>query len=167
MNRQSNPQPGSRRSSLRLAMVSASLVLAVLQTGCATPQGSQEKAGMVIGGVLGGVVGAQVGDGGGRTAATIIGAMAGMAIGGTVGRSMDDSDRMKVAQALEIAPTGTVTQWRNPDTGLNYRVTPTRTEQTAQGPCREYTVDGMVGGRSEQIVGRACRQADGSWRSVN
>jgi hypothetical protein len=33
-----------------------------------------------------------------------------------------------------------------------------------QGPCREYTVEGQVGGKRETLVGTACRQADGSWR---
>lgn len=136
---------------------------ALLAPGCAGP-GSQEQAGMVIGGVLGGALGSQVGHGSGRTAATVIGAIAGMAIGGNVGRSMDDNDRLKTAHAMESVRSGVPTTWRNPDSGHDYRVTPTRTYQTAQGPCREYTVEGLVGGRRENLVGNACRQADGSWR---
>lgn len=142
----------------------AMLVLAL--AGCAT-QGEQERAGMVIGGVLGGVIGAQVGDGSGRTVATIIGAMAGMAVGGAIGRSMDEQDRRKTAHTLETVRSGVSSQWRNPDTGNEYRVTPTRTYQTSAGPCREYTVDGLVGGKRETLVGNACRQTDGSWRVVN
>ena len=80
---------------------------------------------------------------------------------------MDDTDRLKAAQALETSPTGVASQWRNPDTGYEYVVTPTRTVQTAQGPCREYTMDGVIGGRSEKVYGTACRQPDGSWRVVN
>lgn len=144
----------------------AVLVLVLGLAGCAT-QGEQERAGMVIGGVLGGVLGAQVGEGSGRTAATIIGAMAGVAVGGAVGRSMDEQDRLKTAHTLETVRSGVHSQWRNPDSGNEYRVTPTRTYQTAQGPCREYTVDGLVGGKRETLVGNACRQADGSWRVVN
>jgi surface antigen len=43
-------------------------------------------------------------------------------------------------------------------------VVPTRTYASAQGPCREYTMDAVVGGRPENVYGTACRQADGSWR---
>lgn len=144
----------------------AAAVLSLALAGCAT-QGDQEKAGMVIGGVLGGVVGSQVGHGSGRTAATIIGAMAGMAIGGAVGRSMDEQDRRKTAHTLETVRSGVHSRWRNPDSGNEYTVTPTRTYQTGTGPCREYTVDGVIGGKRETLVGNACRQADGSWRVVN
>ncbi|GAB4480510.1 MAG: RT0821/Lpp0805 family surface protein [Burkholderiaceae bacterium] len=125
--------------------------------GCASPP-TQEQAGMVIGGVLGGVLGSQVGQGHGRTAATI---------GGAVGRSMDEQDRIKTAHTLETVRTGVPSQWRNPDTGNVYTVTPTRTIETAQGPCREYTIDAVIGGKKEQVVGTACRQPDGSWRVVN
>jgi surface antigen len=122
---------------------------------------------MVIGGVLGGVVGAQVGEGSGKTAATIVGTLAGAAIGGAVGRSMDETDRLKTALALENVRTGVPSRWRNPDTGNEYTVVPTRTHETAEGPCREYTVDAVVGGRQDTVYGTACRQADGSWRVTN
>lgn len=119
---------------------------------------------MVIGGILGGVLGAQVGEGSGKTVATIVGTLAGAAIGGAVGRSMDETDRLKTALALENVRTGVPAQWRNPDTGNDYRVVPTRTYETAEGPCREYTVDATIGGRKETVYGTACRQPDGSWR---
>jgi surface antigen len=102
--------------------------------------------------------------GGGRTAATVIGTLIGASIGGNVGRSMDQTDRLRTAQALETVSTGRSSSWRNPDTGAQYTVTPTRTRQTAEGPCREYTVDATVAGRPERVYGQACRQQDGSWR---
>lgn len=132
--------------------------------GCATYQGSQEQAGMVIGGVLGGVLGSQVGSGRGRTAAIIAGTLAGAAIGGSVGQSMDEVDRLKTAQALESVRTGVPSRWVNPDSGNQYTVVPTRTYETTAGPCREYTIDAVVGGQTEQVYGTACRQPDGSWR---
>ncbi|HEY0845038.1 MAG TPA: RT0821/Lpp0805 family surface protein [Noviherbaspirillum sp.] len=122
---------------------------------------------MVIGGALGGALGSQVGGGRGRTAATIAGTVAGAAIGGAIGRSMDNTDRLRVSQSLEHSRTGVRSQWRNPDTGNQYAVTPTRTYETSGTPCREYTVDGNIGGRKEKITGTACRQADGSWRTQN
>ncbi len=143
--------------------ITAVLLAAALAAGCTAPP-TQQQTGMVIGGVLGGVLGSQVGQGHGRTAATIIGTLMGVSIGGAVGQSMDESDRLKTAHALETVRSGVPSQWRNPDTGNEYRVTPTRTYQSGQGPCREYTVEGQVGGKRETLVGNACRQADGSWR---
>ena len=122
---------------------------------------------MVIGGILGGALGSQIGGGSGRTVATVVGAIVGASIGGNVGRSMDDRDRIKVAHTLETVHTGVPSRWRNPDSGNQYTVVPTRTFERSGSPCREYTVDGFVGGRSEKIYGTACRQADGSWRTVN
>jgi surface antigen len=150
---------------LRARALSVLTCAALLGAGCAGPA-SQEQAGMVIGGVLGGALGSQIGHGhgGGRTAATVIGALAGMAIGGSIGRSMDDNDRLKTAHAMETVRSGVPSTWRNPDSGHEYRVTPMRTYQTAQGPCREYQMEGLIGGRRENLVGNACRQADGSWR---
>ncbi len=151
---------------MKLRILATSLVFCALTlTGCAA--GPKEETGMVIGGVLGGLLGHQVGGGRGQTAATIVGTIAGVAIGGAMGRSMDDVDRMRIAATLETTRTGVATTWHNPDTGYNYRMEPTRTYERAQGPCREYTLDAQIGGRTEQVYGTACRQPDGSWRIVD
>jgi surface antigen len=135
----------------------------IFSCGCAQyPQHEQE--GMVIGGILGGVLGSQVGGGRGRTAATIVGTMAGVMIGGSIGRSMDDTDRLNTARSLETVRTGVPSSWRNPDSGNQYTVVPTRTFDSSTGPCREYTVDAVIGGKREKVYGTACRQPDGSWR---
>jgi len=139
------------------------LVMSVLFSGCATQRGEQEQAGMIIGGLLGGALGSQIGGGDGRTAAIIAGTLAGAAIGGSVGRTMDDVDRANTAGALETVRTGVSSRWQNPDSGYSYSVTPTRTYESASGPCREYTIDALVSGREERIVGTACRESDGSW----
>jgi len=133
--------------------------------GCETPP-TQQQTGAVVGGVLGGVLGAQMGQGSGRTAATIAGTIIGATIGGAVGHSMDENDRRRTAAALETSQTGAPSRWRNPDTGNEYTVVPTRTYKNAQGPCREYTVDADVGGKKDRVYGTACRQTDGSWRSA-
>jgi surface antigen len=121
---------------------------------------------MVIGGVLGGLLGRQVGEGHGNVAAIIVGTLAGAAIGGSIGRTMDETDRLKTSMALENVRTGVPSTWRNPDTGNQYTVTPTRTYDSGSGPCREFTVDAVIGGRTEQVYGTACRQPDGSWKVV-
>ena len=144
----------------------AGSTLVIALAGCAVPA-TQEQSGMVVGGILGGVVGSQIGHGVGRTAATILGTVIGASIGGNVGRSMDDNDRLKASLALENVRTSVPSSWVNPDTRNTYTVVPTRTYDAPSGPCREYTVDAVIGGRLEKVVGTACRQADGSWRNVN
>jgi surface antigen len=144
------------------------LCCSVLLAGCAS-NGPKQEAGMVIGGMLGGLLGAQV-DGRDRdlrNIAIIAGTLAGAAIGGSIGQSMDATDRLRVGQTLETVRTGVSSSWRNPDSGVNYRVTPTRTFSSNMGPCREYSVTAIIGGSEEEVYGTACRQADGSWQVSN
>lgn len=141
------------------------LLFPFLLAGCAADSPKQE-AGMVIGGTLGGLLGGQV-EGSARTGAIIVGTLAGAAIGGAVGRSMDETDRLKAAQSLETVRTGVPSAWRNPDTGVEYEFTPTRTFETPSGPCREYRMEAYVGAEREMVYGTACRQPDGSWRVVS
>lgn len=152
----------ARSHSPRSGLLIVAMVLVGIQ-GCQnTP--TRQDTGMVIGGVLGGALGSTIGGGSGQTVATVIGAIAGAAIGGAVGQSMDDADRLKTAHALETVRTGVPAQWVNPDTRNSYTVVPERTYEQAGTPCREYTVDAVIGGKKEKTFGTACRQADGSWR---
>ena len=150
----------------RSLILSIILVGSAFLSGCASHQiPSRESQGAVAGGVIGGVLGSTIGDGRGRViaaaAGTLIGALAGM----HVGRQLDELDRYRAGQTLETARTGTSREWVNPDSGTEYRVTPTRTYDSGYGtPCREFTMDAEVGGRVEQVYGTACRQADGSWK---
>ncbi len=141
----------------------------VLLLSACTDIPTQQDQGVLIGAVAGGILGNQIGSGSGRTVATIVGTMAGAMIGGNIGRHMDEQDQMKTSLALENVRTGVPTTWVNPDSGYEYAVTPTRTygSGSAGGPCREYTVDAAIGGKTEQVYGTACRQADGSWKVQN
>jgi surface antigen len=134
--------------------------------GCSTAPSKQDQ-GMIIGAIAGGILGHQVGGGSGQVLATMIGTVAGAAIGGSIGRTMDDYDRMNASAALENVRTGVPSAWVNPDTGYEYVMTPTNTYDSGTGPCREYTLDATIGGKTEQIYGTACRQADGSWKVVD
>ena len=145
-----------------------SVALSVLMCGCANV--TNEGVGTVAGGVVGGLLGSQFGSGAGQVAAAAGGAMLGAILGGRIGRTMDRQDQMEMQRALETAPTGTVMRWTNPDNGNRYVVRPTRTYysvQQPQQPCREYVTNAKIGGKSQQIYGKACRQADGAWRVVN
>jgi surface antigen len=142
-------------------------LIAALTLGVASGCATKEQTGAVMGGAVGAAVGSTIGRGEGRTAAIILGTMAGTMVGSTIGRYMDQQDRLHTAQTLEYNRTNESSVWRNPDSGNTYRVTPTRTFETSQGPCREFTLDANVGTRKQQVYGTACRQPDGSWKIVN
>ena len=149
---------------LSKAVIAASLALTL--SACSTAPSKQDQ-GMLIGAIAGGILGHQVGGGSGQVLATMVGTVAGAAIGGSIGRTMDDYDRMNTSAALENVRTGVSSTWVNPDTGYEYVVTPTNTYDSGTGPCREYTMDATIGGKTEQIYGTACRQAVGSWLVVD
>lgn len=145
------------------------LVLVVTITaslaGCASV--NNEGIGTLTGGAIGGLVGSQFGGGSGRVAAAAGGALLGAYLGGNIGRTMDKVDRMQMQQALETAPVGHPVSWKNPDNGNSYTVKPTKTYYTNNQPCREYTTHALIGGKSQEIYGKACRRTDGSWEVMN
>ena len=149
---------------MKKLVLASSLSLSFLLAGCA--EINNEGVGTVTGGVVGGLIGSQFGGGSGKVAAAAGGALLGAMIGGNVGRTMDRLDRLEMQRALENAPTGRAVNWRNPDNGNRYTVQPTRTYYTNQQPCREYITKAIIAGKVQQIYGKACRQADGSWRVV-
>jgi surface antigen len=133
---------------------------------------NKQGGGTLIGGATGALIGAQFGRGSGALVATGIGALAGALIGGQIGASMDENDRALAEatsrRALETARTGQAVAWSNPDNGHRGSVTPTRTFQDNSGQyCREYTQKVVVGGKSQDAYGRACRKPDGSWEIAN
>lgn len=148
---------------MKKIMLVSTLSLSVLLAACAP---TNEDVGTIGGGVIGGLIGSQFGGGSGRVAAAAGGAMVGAFIGNNIGRTMDRLDRLEMQKALETAPTGRSIGWQNPDNGNRYTVKPTRTYYTNQQPCREYITRAIIGGKSQQIYGKACRQADGSWKVV-
>lgn len=147
----------------KTAMMSLSLSLFLV--GCAPL--NNEGVGTVTGGVVGGLLGSQFGGGSGKVAAAAGGALLGAYLGGNIGRTMDRLDRLEMQKALETAPTGRAIRWQNPDNGNRYTVQPTRTYYAHSQPCREYITRAIIGGKAQQIYGKACRQADGSWKVAN
>ncbi len=143
----------------------ASLSLSVFLSGCS--QVTNQDVGTVTGGVVGGLIGSQFGSGSGKIAAAVGGAMVGAYLGGKIGQYMDRQDRLEMQRALETAPTNKVVVWTNPDNGNQFTVRPTRTYYVHELPCREYTTTAVIGGKTQQIYGKACRQPDGSWQVAN
>jgi len=140
-------------------------LMVITLSACQTSP-SNEDTGRVVGAVIGGVLGSNVGKGSGRTAAIIVGTIAGGYIGGSIGRNMDENDRYRAGQALETNQTNQTSSWHNPDTGYDYTVTPTRTFNNADGPCRDYTTSVVIDGKLEKATGTACRE-NGQWRIIN
>jgi len=149
---------------MKKAVITSVLALSLL-SGCA--QVNNEGTGTVAGGLLGGLLGSQFGSGSGKVAAAVGGAFVGSILGGNIGRYMDAQDQARMQRALETAPTGKPITWKNPDNGNKYTVKATRTFYHDEQACREYTTNAVIGGKSEQIHGKACRQSDGSWKVIN
>jgi len=147
------------------AKVAVAFAAVAALAACETPP-TKQQTGAVTGAVVGGVVGSTIGGGTGRTVAIVAGTVAGALFGSHIGKRMDEADRLKAAQALEDAPSGKGTTWKNPDTGTEYTMTPTRTYQTGTGPCRDFTVDAKIEGKPEKVSGSACRQTDGTWKTT-
>lgn len=151
----------------KLAMVIGCSILSLGLVGCENT--TRQDVGMLAGGILGGALGTQIGHGHGRTAAIIGGTLLGSFLGGAIGKSMDDTDRLKMQQALENNRTNQTSSWTNPDTGAHYEVKPVRTYQTKTSAgkpqyCREFLSEAMINGEKQKIYGKACRQPDGSWK---
>ncbi|MBO6634253.1 glycine zipper 2TM domain-containing protein [Parvibaculum sp.] len=126
---------------------------------------NSDAVGAVIGAVLGGVIGADQGRGAGPV---IGGALIGAVLGGVLGSAIDASNQACVGDVLEYVPSNQPVYWEDPSNGYGYEVTPMRTYEPHPGQyCREYQTVVTIGGRAEQAYGTACRQPDGTWKTVN
>ena len=141
------------------------LISSLALAGCGSM--SNQDTGTITGGVIGGLIGSQFGSGTGQILAAVGGAAAGAYIGNRIGRTMDHQDSMMMQRSLaDDQPS----DWVNPKTGNHYVVTPRRTYYTQHNGhrhmCREYTTTAYIGGKRQQIYGKACRMPDGSWKVV-
>ena len=141
------------------------LLAGISLVGCTNV--SKQDVGTLSGGVIGGLVGSQFGHGGGQLLAVGAGALAGAFIGGAIGKNMDDTDKLKMNQALENNSAGQPAYWKNPNTGNHYTVTPTKNVKVNGNKyCREYRSVADIAGKQQQIYGTACRKPDGTWQVV-
>lgn len=133
---------------------------------------NNQNGGTLIGAGLGGLIGNQFGGGSGKVLATIAGVAVGGLIGNQIGKSLDDADRIKAQraqeQALNQARVGQTITWNNPQKATGGATKITRDGQDQSGrECREYQTTVTIGGKQEQAYGTACRQPDGSWKTVS
>lgn len=127
----------------------------------------RDLIGGVIGGAAGGYVGSQFGKGDGKLATTAAGALLGFIVGKNVGENMDRLDVRCTGYALEAASDKQKVEWKDPNNGGQYSVTPTRTYKSGDRYCREYTTRATIDGKTKKVYGNACRNPDGSWQVVN
>lgn len=133
----------------------------------------KQTMGTIIGAATGAVVGSNLGKGTGNTVGVALGTLAGAWLGSSIGQSLDELDRMKMANttqdALEHKPIGETSSWSNPDSGNSGTITPTKTyyKPNESEPCREYSSTVTIDGQLETITGTACRRPDGTWRTVD
>jgi surface antigen len=145
--------------------LAALIACSALLAGCATDP-TKEQIGTVIGALVGAYIGSELVPEAGRDrdAAIGLGVLFGSEVGRSVGRTMDEVDRMILDHALEHSPTRRPASWQNPDSGNRYTVTPRQTYQRNRTYCRDYSIEAWVDGRYERIHGTACRQANGRWQ---
>jgi len=151
------------------------LILAGVLTVSACEQGSKQGFGTMLGALGGAAIGSALGDNGSGTTqffAVAAGTLAGAAIGSSIGRSLDKADHLAMERnrqvALETYPSGQTATWYNPDTGNSGSYQPKPAYQDKTGAyCREYQQTITVGGKTEEAYGKACRQADGTWKIVS
>lgn len=88
-------------------------------------------------------------------------------IGGSIEKTMDADDKVKMSRALDKAP-GKTSEWENGRTGITYAVTPIKKVVMQDNPiCREYRTIASKGGQNREMTGVACVAADGNWHTVN
>jgi surface antigen len=131
------------------------------------PQINKQAVGGVSGAVIGGVLGSQLGGGKGQLWTTGAGVLLGALAGSEIGKSLDKADQMYAQRAFSQVPSAPVGQeitWSNPESGNSGTYEVNRTGRTNDNrSCREFTQTIMIGGKSQQGVGVACQNPDGSW----
>lgn len=135
-------------------------VTSIMAVGCAT----KGQTGAALGGATGAAIGAQFGRAETRWLGGLIGLGAGTLIGYMIGNEMDKHDSQQISRTLETTPSGQTVAWQNPDTNVQYQMTPQPAVQSGDGLCRDFVLNGTdIAGRQEKLHAMACRNAYGDW----
>ena len=132
-------------------------------------QGPKQSVGTVTGMVLGGKIANDFAKGSkNENIWTLAGVTLGAFMGNEIGAALDQQDiamaQKSQYQALEYNKLNVRSTWNNPDTGNSGKIYPTRTFNRGEQPCREFTQEITIAGKTETAFGLACRMADGSWQ---
>lgn len=118
--------------------------------------------GAVLGGVVGGAVGSRA-SGEDRPVAILVGSVIGAVLGAEIGRRMDEEDRACMGHSLELADGGRPVMWSNQGAQTTYILTPLDKVQRGDQPCRDFSLEVRMAGRTDLSHQRACRSAAGRW----
>jgi len=144
------------------------LILSINLISCSSNTQKQNTTlGTVAGALVGGGAGAFIGQGWGKAAAVGVGLIAGALVGGYIGNHMGSSDNAKMNTAMNNE-TYKTTAWKNEKTGASYSMTPTSnvTAMNGQSYCRTFHTTAIIDDKTQEVNGTACRQADGTWKSI-
>lgn len=126
-----------------------------------------EKIGTVVGAATGAVIGAKVTDKEDKTVGVLVGTVAGLIVGRTIGKLIDKRDRHCASQALEFLEDGQYVAWQNPNTNIDYQITPFNSYQQDGLDCRQFvTKTTLSDGRVSEFENDACLDAGGVWRTL-
>lgn len=131
--------------------------------------GTREGIGAVLGAVAGTVAGAQYGTHGTTTRylAMAGGGLLGALLGQQVGQGLDRAAQANQQMAFNrMMATGVPQQWQGQTTQGGWVQGGFQPIQQQQNGCRTYTQTIVVAGRTQQAVGTACPNFDGTWRIV-
>jgi surface antigen len=153
---------------MRLAPIVAVAMLPALAAACGP--GNKQGTGTIVGAVAGGAAGAAIGGSKNRIPGLAIGAVVGGILGNEIGRQMDERDRQLAAaaeyQALEYGQPGAPTPWDNPASQHRGQIVPGKPYQQGNLFCRPYTHTIYISGQPQTARGTACRQPDGTWKTI-
>src|SRR3974390_3215364 len=136
----------------KIGLLLIAFALAAVTAGCAT----KEEQGTIFGAGTGALLGNAMSRG--NPAATVGGAIIGGFIGNRIGKSMDDEDRRRAAEAQYAAfENGQRAEWRSPNGHYGY-IEPRPYYTYREMRCREFEQTVYINGRPETIVGREGRQ---------
>lgn len=135
-----------------LKQVTIIACVALLLTGCLANRPQQQNGAMTSRAV------------GHKTGSPLLGAGISGALGKLVDKEMDKTDRQQLINVYEYTPDHTVTAWRNPDTGNQFKVTPERTyvDLTTHRDCRQVEILSTIDGKEGKTEATACRE-NGRW----
>lgn len=85
-----------------------------------------------------------------------------------VEQTMDNSDQIRMMEAIDINPTYKASNWMNPNTGARFTVVPTTNLITIKGNknCRRYRVIVVVNGQKGHLHDIACKLENGGWQAL-
>jgi len=108
----------------------AALMAATIISGCQTTgEGTvnKQEIGTMLGAIGGAILGSQFGEGTGQLIGVAIGTAAGSYIGSQIGASLDEQDRIALANSTQKAlESGKGQEWTNPETGVSASVSEPR-----------------------------------------